>query len=342
MNILLLLPPGQPASGGNITYSHRLKRGLAPRGIQIQIVNGDLATEEDFNRADLIHVYNAYRTGCRMLPVIQRFRKPMVLTITGTDVNEYFHQPETHEQMLSVLLYASRIIVLTDSARQELISALPEAADKAHVIHLGVDIPQGVLKSRSDYGFSDEDFIFLLPAGIRPVKDPLAACEPLGRLHGRHPHIRFALAGPRMDENLFRVLDETIQKNDWIRYLGEIPLEEMPALMKLSDVVMNTSKSEGLSHALLEAMFLGKPVLASRVPGNVDLIQDGVNGLLFGDGNELTEKAEALLFDRELRHKLGEAGRRTVEMHYSVKKEIDRFEALYREVLAETKIICGS
>ncbi|GIM46809.1 glycosyl transferase [Collibacillus ludicampi] len=341
MNVLLILPPGQPASGGNVTYSHRLKRGLAPRGIRIHIVNADQVTENDFAQADLVHVYNAYRTGCRVLPDLKRLHKPMILTITGTDVNEYFYQADTHEMMLDVLHYASRIIVLTHSARNELIEALPEVAGKAVVINLGVDLPQGSTKSREEYGFGQDDFIFLLPAGIRPVKDPLFAYEPLSSIHKEFPQIRFVLAGPRMDEKLFSLLETKLAESEWMKYLGEVPHEEMPALMKVSDVVMNTSKSEGLSHALLEAMSLRKPVLASHVPGNIDLIEDGKNGLLFRDADELAEKARTLILDSELRARLGEAGRLTVETFYSVENEINQFESLYREACAEVEVICG-
>lgn len=341
MNILLLLPPKQPSSGGNVTYSHRLKRGLAPRGIQIHIHMVDQISEREIAKADLVHVYNAYRTGRIVLPTLKRLRKPMILTITGTDINEYFFRPDSHAIMLEVLRYARNIVLLTETARQELINALPEAKDKAVVINLGVDLPQGVHKTRRDFGFGEDEFIFLLPAGIRPVKDPLAAVAPLQRLHAEFPHIRFALAGPCMDEELCAEVRRLSEANPWISYLGEVPHKVMPSLMQLADVVMNTSKSEGLSHALLEAMSLGKAVLASRVPGNTDLIQDDVNGLLFSHGEECSTKARRLILDQELRLRLGREAKRTVEKNYSLLRELNQFQQLYENAWqGENRICC--
>lgn len=333
MNILLVLPPNQPRSGGNVTYSNRIKKGLAPHGIQIDIQCLDHVQPHHYEKADVVHVFNAFRTGRFVLPVVRKLQKPMILTITGTDINEYMTKKETREETYSVVKYASRIIQLTESSRRELLKLVPSAAEKSLVVNLGVDLPAFNGKTRADFGLRDTDFIFLLPAGIRPVKNPLAAYGPLGQVHKRHPEARFVVAGPAMDETLFAEFQDKIETADWATYLGEIEHADMPALMLASDIVLNTSRSEGLSHALLEAMSLGKPVLASRVPGNIDLIRDGENGFLYTCEDEFIEKATRYIGDPLLRERLGEAGRRWVREHYSVQREIEMFKQIYKGIM---------
>lgn len=336
LKILLVLPPNQPLTGGNITYSNRLKKGLAPYDIHIEIVCLDHVQPHHYEAADIVHVFNAFRTGRFVLPSVKKLGKPMILTITGTDINEYMTREDTRNETVPVVDYASRIIQLTDSCRQELVQMVPSTADKALVVNLGVDLPPVSPKTRDDFGLRKDEFVFLLPAGIRPVKNPLLACIPLQIVHKQYPHTRFVIAGPMMDEQLCEELKEWLGATEWLTYLGEVDYTDMPALMKCVDVVLNTSKSEGLSHALLEAMFLGKPVLASRVVGNVDLIQDGFNGFMFSNTEEFVEKAVRYIEDEPLRNRLAATGQKWVQDHYSVDNEVRMFKQIYEDVMCRT------
>ncbi|MFC4769261.1 glycosyltransferase [Effusibacillus consociatus] len=334
MNVLLVLPPNQPRSGGNITYSTRIKKGLAPHKIDIEIQSLDSVQLHHYEKADIVHVFNAFRTGRFVLPIVKELEKPMILTITGTDINEYMTKEETREETYQVVEYASQIIQLTQTSRQQLIDLVPSGGAKSVVVNLGIDLPKRNEKTRADFGFQDGEFVFLLPAGIRPVKNPLAAYEPLRRVHGRYPAVRFAVAGPAMDQTLFSEFEKKMDSTEWAIYLGEVDHQDMPALLAAADVILNTSKSEGLSHALLEGMFLGKPVLASRVPGNVDLIEDGVNGFLYSNEDEFAEKAIWYIEDSQLRHQLAAAGQQWVKDRYSVQREIETIKKIYEEVMS--------
>jgi glycosyltransferase involved in cell wall biosynthesis len=104
----------------------------------------------------------------------------------------------------------------------------------------------------------------------------------------------------------------------------------MPALLEVADVVLNCSLSEGgMANSVLEALALGRAVLASDVPGNRSLVEDGVTGLLFGTPEELTAKADRLLEDPDLRARLGEAGRERVSARFGADREIDGYLAAY-------------
>ncbi|BCJ87007.1 glycosyltransferase [Effusibacillus dendaii] len=335
MKILIVLPPDQPKSGGNITYSNRIKRGLARHGIQILIKPLDKVEPQDYRDADIVHAFNAFRTGRFVLPVLKETGKPMVLTITGTDINEYMTKEETRKETYGVVQYASRIISLTESSRQELLNLVPDAKCKSLVINLGVDLPKPRGKSRADFGLDDNSFIFMLPAGIRPVKNPLSAYQPISRLHKRFPNVRFVVAGPEMDPALTAEFKNKMDAVDWAHYLGEVEHTDMPDLILASDVVLNTSRSEGLSHALLEAMSLGKPVLASKVPGNIDLIKDGQNGFLFANEDEFVDKGSLYIENADLRETIAAAGRQWVQEQYSVEREMETFRHVYEQVLCK-------
>ena len=118
-------------------------------------------------------------------------------------------------------------------------------------------------------------------------------------------------------------------------FLGAVqnPLD----LLRAADVFVLPSVAEGMSNSLLEAMAVGLPVVASNAGGNVDLVSDGKTGLVVDAraASGWTSAIVRLLQDARLRRELGSAARRLITAHYSIRAVVDRYEALYRKLLAE-------
>ena len=97
--------------------------------------------------------------------------------------------------------------------------------------------------------------------------------------------------------------------------LGFVPPGEIGAYYERAAVVCVPSRREGVGFTALHAMAHGRPVVATRVGGLIDLVEDGVTGLLV-DRSELRAAIARLLEDGELRERLGAAGRaRAIEQH---------------------------
>ena len=110
---------------------------------------------------------------------------------------------------------------------------------------------------------------------------------------------------------------------------------EVRPLYDLLDLALLPSHSEGLSQGLLEAMALGKPVIASASTGNLDLVTDGVDGRLV---SPMVPKAwasaiEELLNDAELARRLGTAARRTARENFGLERTVARTAQLYESLL---------
>jgi len=110
--------------------------------------------------------------------------------------------------------------------------------------------------------------------------------------------------------------------------------DDVPAFLERADVFVLPSRAEGMSNALLEAMSLGLPVVASRIPGNVDVVQDGVDGLLFevDDPDSLSDALIRMLGDAALRERVGSRARLTVVERYALGGVARRYLGLYREL----------
>jgi len=120
----------------------------------------------------------------------------------------------------------------------------------------------------------------------------------------------------------------------WVIYLSKIPHDKIFYAMKSADVVMNTSISEGgMSNAVLEAMYVGKPVLASNIEGNSSIIKNNFNGLLYDSKRDFYKKAEQLIKDKKLRDRLGNKSKEILRKTFSFKEEIRKYVEVYEAIL---------
>lgn len=121
-----------------------------------------------------------------------------------------------------------------------------------------------------------------------------------------------------------------------------VPFTERPlAFYHLARVATLPSEIEGFSQALLEAMALGLPVVASDVGGNPELVSDGRTGLLAGprDVPAWAEQLRRLLDDPALAGRLGRAGRTVVRQAYTLERTAQRTEVVYREAAARRPLL---
>jgi glycosyltransferase involved in cell wall biosynthesis len=123
-----------------------------------------------------------------------------------------------------------------------------------------------------------------------------------------------------------------------------VPFTERPlAFYRLAAAAALPSRIEGLSQALLEAMALGVPVIASEAGGNPDLVTSGETGLLVPPLDPLAwaRALDRVLGDGAFRARLGRAGRELVRRDFTLERTAERTEAVYREALERRRLLGG-
>jgi len=271
--------------------------------------------------------------GPSALRLARRLEIPLVITLTGTDANHDLFDPERAAVVRRVLEGAAAITAFHASIVERVAAALPDVRRRLVVV------PQAVrFDAASSYDLPaawplpSDRVLFLLPAGIRPVKAPRMPLAPLDALAAAEPRLRLAYAGPVLDATEGAALERELATRPWAHHLGVVPHARMASLLSQADVVLNCSVSEGgMANSVLEAMVCGRAVLASNIPGNRALLDDDVTGLLFDGPDDLRDKAARLVADAALRARLGRAGRARVEREYPAPRELDGYEVVYRE-----------
>jgi glycosyltransferase involved in cell wall biosynthesis len=115
--------------------------------------------------------------------------------------------------------------------------------------------------------------------------------------------------------------------------LGEVPYDQMGDLYTRADLVLNCSLFEGMPNSLMEAMALGRPVLARDIPGNHSLIRDGETGWLYQDEDDFRRQISLLVADADLRKQTGCRARDFVQSHFSPALEAERYLQLYNSLM---------
>jgi glycosyltransferase involved in cell wall biosynthesis len=177
--------------------------------------------------------------------------------------------------------------------------------------------------------FEDRFLVVCAAALVHSQKAQGVLIETARRLEREVGDLVVLLLGRGSDEALFR---------EQARGLGNVVfggfVENLGDYLAAADLFVLPSFSEGLGSVILDAFEAGLPVLSTRIPGVVDIVRDGENGLLVpaGDPDALAQAMRRLRADAGLRERLAAAGR-ALAPRYSAGAMADRYLALYRELL---------
>lgn len=207
------------------------------------------------------------------------------------------------------------------------------------VVHNGVQLPPARTQSgvalRGDLGIPAGALLILFVGRLVDHKDLPTLLRAVARLRaaGCPAHAVVAGDGPLRAEVEARV--DQLGLRDRVHLLGQ--RDDVPELIAAADAVVLPSVREGLSNVILEGMMGGKPVVASRAGGNVELVEHERSGLLFdvGDDAGLAQAFIRLANDAVLRQRLGEGARERALNHFSIPSMVKAYEKTYGDVARE-------
>lgn len=294
-----------------------------------------LARQINKEEIDIIVCVNTYPLLYSWLARMGSGRDPRVV--------EIFHSTEISglNQRLQMLFYrpffgiCDTLIYVCENQRSHW-RAKALRAKRDTVIHNGIDIDyftnsysQNEKNSlRQTYGFTEDDYVVGLCAAMRPEKAHQDLLQAIALLKNTQSRIKCLLIGDGAER--FSV-EEKIKE---MGLIGQVRItgfmaDVRPAI-SACDVMAMVSHSETFSIATLEAMSLGKPVIASEIGGAGEQLTDGVNGYLYRRG-DIIGLADALkrLMDAAVREPMGARARASVAERFSLPVMISAYERLF-------------
>ncbi len=184
------------------------------------------------------------------------------------------------------------------------------------------------LKIKEKYGLKSE-FVFGIFARLEDVKGHKYFIDAAKKYLGDGLSARFLIVG---DGNLKDALKEQAKDNPEIIFTGYV--NDTKELLNITDVNVLASESEAMSLAILEAMSLGKPTIATNVGGNPQIVENGKNGLLteYSDSEGLKNAFIKFFADKEFYNRCSENAKEIYNQKYTAEVMVKKLEKLYREV----------
>ncbi len=194
--------------------------------------------------------------------------------------------------------------------------------------------PELVAQQRPRFAKSDERLLVHL-SNFRPVKRVLDVIEVFARVARVLP-ARLLMIGDGPDRSAAEFLALRLGVADRVDFVGK--QENVNELLPLADLMLMPSEMESFGLAALESMACRVPAVATRVGGVPELIDDGVNGLLFdvGDVDSMAEGAISILSDPALLERMSTASRRTAQDHFCASRIIPLYERYYERIVSES------
>lgn len=263
------------------------------------------------------------------LPVFEQARA-VVVSGDGTQVNVAPHCPARAEMVREYRLCFGRVSAVHCGSQAMVESACEMGLErgKAVVIRPAVDPDQ--LVPRESESRTDRPLSISCVGDLAWVMGHEWALMAVRECVDRGLDLRLDLVGdgPERSRVLYTIGDLGLSRH--VQWHGKLPVDRVAAIVRDSDVFLQTSISGGISSAVLEAMSCGVPIVTTESGGMGEAVRDGVEGFVTEVGNSraIAEAIWRLGRDRECRRVMGEAGRRRVIHEFNLKGYADRWVEL--------------
>jgi glycosyltransferase involved in cell wall biosynthesis len=231
---------------------------------------------------------------------------------------------------------ADGLIAISEFVASTLIAGGHDPA-RVHVVRNALDIPRwtpgvGRDERRLEFSISSNETVVLTVCRLFPAKGPTALIHAFAKVHAERPDIRLLVVGREMEPGyLAELMELVVDLGIEAQVIFTGPRNDVPTLMAAADIYAMPSLYEPFGLVFLEAMAMELPVIALNNGGTVEVVDDGVGGLLSApdDLDALTENLRTLVDDPDRRHKMGRYGRTQVESRFTVDRMAREIEEVY-------------
>jgi glycosyltransferase involved in cell wall biosynthesis len=270
-----------------------------------------------------------------------RLFSPNVRTIFGFHGRTYsdLAQIPLQRRVLQIILARcfDRVVTLCNSMRNELAREFLISPSSIALLPNGVESNQTKIASpaklRARFGIHDDDFVVGYFGRLDPIKRVDVIIDAFDLFYRTHLKGHLLIAGEGESLHFLQNRATRTRSSNNIIFAGF--RDNVLEIMTMLDVYVQASLYEGFSQTLLEAMSCGLPIICTRVGGNPELVEHGVNGYLVSKNDPLSiyDGLNQLFSNPALRHQIKKTNRKTIAERFSLHKMVAAHEAIYTELL---------
>ena len=259
-------------------------------------------------------------------------RTPVVVSLHGRHY-EYKRGKFTYRMASR---YSNTIFAVSKNIASDFITNTGMDSRKIDIVYNGVDLDFYTLGLNQNPGLTPElglkqtDVIVGAVGNLHhPVKGYPYLLESFAIVNKKFKHVKLIIIGDGKLKPELEQQARNLNIIESVRFLGQH--KDVRPFLEIMDIFVLPSLSEGLSNALLEAMAFTKPVVATNVGGNSEVVEQGTSGILVEpkDHDQMAEAIISLIADKSKRLALGSAARRRVKNAFSFDEMVSKYQMLY-------------
>ncbi len=293
-------------------------------------------------KPSLIHISYILPTGLAAWATAKQLQLPIVMSLGGSDVyNPQMAWPFVLRRMAAFCIQRTASVIVNSSVvHRAVVEVFGAGPDTVRRIPFGIDTdrfhPQvNGQTTRKRHGINDDEIVVLAMQRLEKGKGVEVLIAAISKVVVRFPNVRVLIGGSGKEAERLNNLRKALNLEKQVQFCGLIPPDETPSYYAAADISVLASHSETLGIVLAEASAMGLPVVATRAGGTVDVVLDGVSGLLVEPGNPeaLANALCELIADPAKRASMGRAGREHVVRHFGLESVasayLEAFEQAY-------------
>jgi glycosyltransferase involved in cell wall biosynthesis len=292
-----------------------------------------------------IHVVRTHRYRSNLYGRLAAFSSGVPVIIASVHDN-YRTDKRPNRRIMNRILskITDKIVAVSEDVKEDIIRYDRIDPSKLQVIPNGIDVERfnpekNTSNIRKEFPLEEDDIVIGFIGRIVPAKGLEYLLNALPYLKEEFKSIKLLIIG---EGSLVEKLKEKAKKNnifDNILFTGV--RRDIPEILASIDIFVMPSTAEGLPNSLLEAMAMGKPVVATEVGGIPELIKNGRSGLLVPPRNPeaLATAIKDLITNDQLAAKMGQAARNFVLNNYSIVEIAQKWQTLYLSILREKRLM---
>jgi glycosyltransferase involved in cell wall biosynthesis len=284
------------------------------------------------HRGQLIHAHWAIPTGLIGVLVATLLRKPLLVTVHGSDLRMAIRGPGLLTRTFRyVCKRAGHVISVSEGMKREMKSlGIPD--EKITVSPMGVEEIFFTARRKDEDGAEERPFIILSNRNLQPVYNLSQLVEAAPEIIREEPRVKIFIAGEGRERDFLEKKVEDLKVGWSVQFLGRVPHKEMPHLLAKADVYVSTSLQDGTSVSLLEAMAAGAFPVVTDIPANREWIKDRENGFLVPvkDKTALAEKIVEALRNPSLRATVRQMNRGMASERADSRSQTKRMLGIYQ------------
>jgi glycosyltransferase involved in cell wall biosynthesis len=287
------------------------------------------------NKSDVIHAHWAIPTGLIGVWVRSFLRKPLVITIHGSDLRMALERSNFVRRLfIYVCKKADHLNCVSEVQKKEL-ERLGVSTEKISTIPMGIDAAFLETGKNRAWESTNRSITILSNRNLLPIYNVSLLIRAIPIVLKEEPETKFRIAGDGTERKVLGREVESLNINSSVEFLGRVPHEEMLNLLSQADIYVSTSLQDGTSVSLLEAMGSGAFPVVTDIPANREWIINGENGFLVSvdESESLASRIIDAIRNRDLLEKSRIRNRSIVEQKALWPEYINKVKNIYANIL---------